>query len=181
MGGAPASSAAAAWRGRQVVVLGLMGAGKSTLGAALSERLARPLRDNDLDLWATYRTTAHDLARRDSVARLHEIEARVLQTALGGPPSVVAAAASTIEVPLVRAVLAAGPLVVGIEGPDELLAARYASGRHRPDLGAVLPLITAQRRVRGPLMRRAAGVTVDAAMPPPAQVDMVLAAWRAGA
>lgn len=193
------------WQARQVVVLGLMGAGKSTLSAALSERLSRPLRDSDLDLWAGYRITAHDLAAQQSVAALHAVEARLLLTALQGRPAVIAAAASTVEVPAARASLrpavpqlsrttagatlrpgmpvrpGGGPLVVWLDGPDDVLAGRYASGPHRPDLGIIRAVLARQRRSRGPVMRSLARVAVDATMATSNQVDLVVSAWRAGA
>ena len=98
---------------RHVVLIGAMGSGKSTVGAALASALGRPFLDNDAQLHAATGSTAAGIAARDGIDALHEQEARLVRTALGdGGGSVIAAAASTIADPAVREALAAGAFVV---------------------------------------------------------------------
>lgn len=91
------AAALPAHRTARVVVLGLMGAGKSTLAAALGERTGRAVRDSDRDLADDTGRSAAQIADVDGAARLHELERDHLIGALSGPPSVIAAAASAVE------------------------------------------------------------------------------------
>jgi shikimate kinase len=133
-----------------VVVLGLMGAGKSTLASALARRWGRPLRDSDADLSARYGQTAARLAERRGPDGLHDLEAEHLLAALSaGPAPVVAAAASVIERAECRRALGAAA-VVWLDVPIDALAARQHRGTHRPayaeDRAAMLREMDARRR-----------------------------------
>lgn len=141
--------------------MGLMGAGKSTLSGGLAAALGRPLHDSDAEIIHDYGVAAVDIAKAQGAAALHAIEARVALEALAGPPSVIAAAASTIDVPEVRDALD-DAVVVWIDGPIELLAKRFSSGPHRPIYGETLEVLRAQSVTRGPLFAAAADVVVDA-------------------
>jgi chloramphenicol 3-O-phosphotransferase len=61
--------------GRAVVVVGLMGAGKTTLAEALARRWARPLCDSDADLLAEHGRNAAQLAAELGADGLHDLEA----------------------------------------------------------------------------------------------------------
>ncbi len=138
-----------------MVVLGLMGAGKTTLAAQLARRWGRPLRDSDADLEARYGRTAAELAAQRGAAGLHELEAAQLlaalsdRTAEGAVAPVVAAAASVVERADCRAALARA-VVVWLDLPVEVLARRQSAGGHRPayrtDLVAMLREMDAARR-----------------------------------
>ena len=100
-----------AWR--HILLVGLMGAGKTTIGRELAGRLGRPFLDSDAQLAALGGRTAREIAAADGIERLHELEATALLAALDEPvPSVIAAAASVIEDPASRAALVAPDLAV---------------------------------------------------------------------
>lgn len=150
--------------GTPVVVLGLMGAGKTTLAVQLAARWGRVLRDSDADLLARTGRTAAELAAAEGAVGLHAREADLLLEALAERPApVVAAAASTVEVPACREALAAAR-VVWLDVPVEVLVSRQATGGHRPvydpDLRAMLERMDAVRR---PLFTRVADVVLPAA------------------
>lgn len=122
---------------RHLVLLGPMGAGKSTLGHILAQRLGRPFVDSDRELERDHEATASQLANDRGVAHLHALEAEHLQGALGGGrPAVIAAAASTGDLPQLESLVRdADAFIVLLTGDaDEMLrrAEREAHRRKMP-------------------------------------------------
>ncbi len=96
-----------------MVVVGLMGAGKSTVGRLLAARLGRPWRDSDAEIEAAAGLTVRELRDRDGVEAMHALEARHLLDALAAPEAgVISAAASVIDEPACRAALSAPAVTV---------------------------------------------------------------------
>ncbi len=165
---------------RPVVVLGLMGAGKSTVATALAAAIGRRLRDSDVDIEAATGRTAAAIAR-DSVEDLHRLEADQLQGSLRDSATVVAAAASVVDVAQCREAMREA-LVVWLDAPVDVLAARFHSGPHRPVYGAdVAAVLKEQLARRGPLFEQVADLRVDAARPVEQIVRDVVAAVDARA
>jgi shikimate kinase len=139
---------------RHVVVVGLMGAGKSEVGRRLAARLGRPWRDSDRDIEASTGLTVRQIGDRDGVDAMHALEARHLLDALAArDPSVISAAASTVDVPECREALKApGVAVVWLRATPETLARRFASAdKHRPEFGdSPLAFLTDQAKRRHP-------------------------------
>jgi shikimate kinase len=150
-------------RPQHVVLVGPMGAGKTTTGGALAEVLGWPLRDCDVDLEARAGRTATEIARSEGVAHLHRLEAEVLLDALDADePSVITAAASVVEDETVRGALAT-PLVVWLDVPDAELLARMGAAAHRRPLDTTeLAAVMGRRR---PLLARLARVQLDGRRP----------------
>jgi shikimate kinase len=149
---------------RHVVVLGLMGTGKTTIGRALADRLG--IRFDDSDAWLARSTgqKARELDEQNGTAHLHELEATHLLAAVAAPTrSVVAAAASVVEDPrCVAALEADGILVVLLRASVETLVERFGRDAHRPLHGTdPVAMFQAQTDRRGPVMERLAGFAVD--------------------
>jgi shikimate kinase len=164
-------------RPRHIVTAGLMGSGKTTLGRELAERLGRRFVDSDVALQREDGRTAREIAAQDGVDVLHELEAAGLLAALrASEPSVIAAAASTIEDPAARRALGAPEtFVIWLRGSPEVLAARAAKGDHRPT--GPLAELEAQVERRGPLFAEVADAIVDVDERSPEQVlDAALSA-----
>ncbi|MDF5753202.1 shikimate kinase [Spongiactinospora sp. TRM90649] len=154
-----------------IVVIGLMGSGKTTVATLIAERLHRTLRDSDPDMEARYGMTAAETVERMGAEVLHKREFEHLRESLtDDPPSVIAAAASTMDSPDTPALL--GPvLVIWLDAPDAVLAERMLSGRHRPHFEADLRAMLAKQRAgRGPMMARVADLTFDVAESRPEEV-----------
>jgi shikimate kinase len=97
---------------RHVVFVGLMGAGKSTVGRRLADVLGVAFVDNDDRLRASTKRSARELQEERGRAELHAAELRVLRDALADPvPSVVTAAASTADTEAGQSLLAAAHVV----------------------------------------------------------------------
>jgi len=115
-----------------------MGTGKSTVGAALARRMDRPFRDSDADIQAATGLTVRELLDRDGVDSMHALEAGHLLDVLADPtPSIVAAAASVVDVPAcVQALQAGDVFVVWLRATPDVLAQRFdAPDNHRPAYG----------------------------------------------
>lgn len=120
-----------------IVLVGLMGSGKTTIGRALAERLGYRFIDNDAGIEAEYDATGRELAERSGVEELHRIEAAQLANALasfGSEPVVIAAAASVVDHAPSRSLLARSA-VVWLRASPGYLADRMEEGGHRRHLG----------------------------------------------
>ncbi|HKY66774.1 MAG TPA: shikimate kinase, partial [Acidimicrobiales bacterium] len=113
---------------RHVVLIGSMGAGKTTIGDRVARALGRPLVDSDQVL-ADEGPDAAVIAQTEGVAELHDRECRQLRAALASPePAVVAAAASIVEAPACRSALD-GHAVVWLHVDPDVAASRVAAAR----------------------------------------------------
>lgn len=118
----------------QLVLIGLMGTGKTTIGRLAAARLRRPMLDSDAEIEAREGASVRELQERWGAERLHRLEAAILLEALAGAqPSVICAAASTIDDERCRAALRApGVTAVWLRATLATLVARYDADPHRP-------------------------------------------------
>jgi shikimate kinase len=146
-----------------VALLGAMGSGKSTIGRPLAVALDRPFVDNDAQLFERTGTTAAELAAREGVEALHDEEAQGLLRALhSSEPSVIAAAASTINDPEVRESLPRDAFVVWLRADPETLAARMPQLKTRPFADEEpAQVVSRQAERRDPLYAQVADLTVE--------------------
>lgn len=162
-----------------IVLLGLMGVGKTTVGRVVAAELGWPLSDSDAEIEATQHVRAREVFATRGVRELHRLEADHLLEALARPgPLVVCAAASTIDDPgCRRALLGPGVLAVWLRGPAPLLASRFASGGHRPLLDAdIARLLDVQQTSRRTRFAALDPLTIDVAGRTPAQSAAVVVA-----
>jgi len=147
-----------------IVVMGLMGAGKTTVGRILAGRLGWPLDDSDAAIEACEGQTVRQLREAMGTEGMHALEARHLLDALAaGRPRVVAPAAFTIEVAACRAALIAPDVAaVWLRAAPARLAARFPAGAHRPSYGHdPAAFLAEQAERRDPLFANVARIEVD--------------------
>jgi shikimate kinase len=115
-----------------VVLIGSMGAGKTTIGTRVAAALAIPFEDGDSTLEARYHANAREIADHLGIDALHDREAAVAWSLVRVPsPTVIALAASVVDVATLRARLAR-EFVVWLSAPPEVLVARAAKQAYRP-------------------------------------------------
>ena len=121
----------------KVLLVGMMGAGKSSVGAALSVRLGWPYLDNDTLLERTAGSTALELLAKVGEQGLRDAESRVLTLMLGMPgPMVCGLPAGVVLDGADRARLVASPChVVWLRATPQVLVRRVGAGPVRPWLG----------------------------------------------
>jgi shikimate kinase len=147
-----------------VVLVGLMGTGKTTIGRLLAERLQRPFRDSDEMLEARAGRTAAQLKDEVGEDEMHRLEADTLLAALDEKgSSVITAAASTIESGECRERLAGADVaVVWLRASPTVLARRFASSPHRPAFGSdVEGFLRDQAERRDPLFASVDPIAID--------------------
>jgi shikimate kinase len=160
-----------------VLLLGMMGAGKTTVGRETGRLLGWPYLDNDDFLARAVGKSTREVLEQDGVAALRRAESLTLTMALTeGTPLVAGVAAGVVTDPLDCARLRAGGMVVWLRASLELLAQRVA-GTDRPWLGGS-PLHTLERLYAGraDLYASVASLIVDVDTLDPAQVARLIAA-----
>ncbi len=118
----------------RIVLVGMMGSGKSSVGRALAARTGWPFHDNDALVEGATGRTARELAEAGE-AVLRGAESAALRAALEAPaPVIVAVAAGVVMDPANRALLAAASNVVWLRARPATLARRLspAEDDHRP-------------------------------------------------
>jgi shikimate kinase len=134
---------------RHIALVGAMGSGKTTIGRRVAAALGRDFVDNDQLLERRTGATAAEIAARDGIDALHRAEAESVLDALAAhPPAVIAAAASTIEDPVVRAALRRSARVAWLRADPATLAARLPGSPVRPYAGADATRLVADQAKR---------------------------------
>lgn len=150
----------------------MMGAGKTTVGHALSALTGWPCLDNDE---LVRRATGHptpDVLRSDGEPTLRRVELDALAVALDAVPPVIAGvAAGVVTDPDARRRMRDGGFVVYLRVPLEELARRVSTGGGRPWLTD--DPIRALRRLaigRDPLYREVADLVLEAGEQSPVEL-----------
>ncbi|HEX7173347.1 MAG TPA: shikimate kinase [Candidatus Limnocylindria bacterium] len=166
-----------------MVLVGMMGSGKSSVGRALSERTGWPFVDNDSLVERASGMTARQLLEQRGADAMRQAESAALRAGVEiDPPAVVATAAGTILDAANRSTLAHAGLVIWLRAPAETLAARAVGAAHRPWLEDD-PVGWFERALaeRDPLYAAVADLEVDtAALSPERAADQILAWLSAG-
>jgi shikimate kinase len=150
---------------RHVVIAGLMGAGKSTVGRRLAEELGWAWRDSDVDIEAATGRTVRELRDDEGVDPMHALEAaQLLDAVSSAEPNVISAAASVVDVPACRAAMTAADVaVVWLRAAPAVLAQRFATeDDHRPAFGASPETFLAEQAARRePLVANLGATVID--------------------
>ena len=147
---------------RHIVLIGMMGSGKTTVGRRVAKLLARPFRDADSELEARTGRSVRDWFEESGEVAFRRAEVEVLATLLGDPgPTVIAAGGGVVVEAANRAALG-DAWVVWLDADPAFLASRVARKDHRPLLnGDPLTVLTALHAQREPWYREVAADIVD--------------------
>jgi shikimate kinase len=121
----------------RLLLVGMMGSGKSSVGRTLASLIGWPFVDNDTLVERATGRTARELAEAGGEPALRAAEAAALREAMRlEPPVIASTAAGTILDAANRALIAGGGLVVWLRAPADVLAQRAVRADHRPWLEA---------------------------------------------
>jgi shikimate kinase len=161
----------------RIVLIGMMGSGKTAVGHILSRRTGWPYLDNDDLVEGASGRTARDLSHAGT-AELRRAERQALMRGMEAPrPVIIGAAAGVVLDPTVTGLLR-DSFVVWLRASPATLAARSAGGAHRPWLeGDSLSWLREADAGRAPGYRALASIEVDTDVLTPDQVaDAIMAA-----
>ncbi|MGI8657193.1 MAG: shikimate kinase [Candidatus Limnocylindria bacterium] len=117
----------------RVLLVGMMGSGKSTIGQLLADATGWPYLDNDELVRRSEGALAREIATNDGEGRLREVESAALAFGLREPaPCIVGVAAGTVLDPGNRRRMAAGAVVIWLDADPSVLAVRASGSAHRP-------------------------------------------------
>lgn len=163
---------------RTIVLVGLMGAGKSYIGKRLARRLGLPFVDADQEIEAAAGCTIEEIFERHGEPAFRDGERRVIARLLDQPVHVLATGGGAFMDPRTRTKVRERGISVWLRADLELVLRRVARRDVRPllkqgDRRAVLERLMAERH---PVYAEADIVVDSVDVPPEATVDRVIEA-----
>ena len=163
--------------GRTIVLVGLMGVGKSTVGRRLASRLNLPFVDADEEIERAAGLTISEIFSRYGEAHFRDGERRVIARLIDGVPKVVATGGGAFVQAETRALILERATAIWLDADISTLVDRVRRRSNRPllkgkDAAIVLRDLAA---VRNPLYAAAHHRVISQAVPHDATVNAILA------
>jgi shikimate kinase len=130
---------------RPVVLVGLMGVGKSTVGRRLARRLGLPFIDSDTAIEDSVGLPAGELFERYGEVDYRDGERRLVARLIDGQVRVIATGGGVFVDPRTRALLNSQTITIWLDAPVDVLAERTARRDTRPLLKTEDPKSTLER------------------------------------
>ncbi len=136
--------------GRSIVLVGLMGAGKTSIGRRLAARLGLPFRDADSEIELAAGCSIPELFERYGERAFRDGERRVIRRLLSGDPLVLAFGGGAFIDQETRATARTEAVSIWLRCPLPTLVRRVAGREHRPlladgDHGEILQRLIDER------------------------------------
>jgi shikimate kinase len=112
-----------------IVLIGLSGSGKSTVGRYLAQRLNYPLYDTDAIIEAEAGKTASEMFAQEGEVAFRQRESAVLARVLNAAPCVVATGGGIVTVPANCALIRERAFVVWLDATSNAIIARISNHR----------------------------------------------------
>lgn len=153
----PGPPARATWMGKPIVLIGLMGVGKSTVGRRLATRLKLPFVDADAEIETAAGMSIADIFSRFGEPYFRDGERRVIARLIDGTPKVIATGGGAFLQDDTRALILGQSLAVWLHADPRVLADRVKKRDTRPLLRGKDPLqvLGELARVRDPVYAEA--------------------------
>ncbi len=153
----PEAEILAALGTRLVVLVGMMGAGKSTIGRRLAARLHLPFLDADTEIEAAAGMTIPEIFEVHGEPHFRDGEARVIARLLEGGPAVLATGGGSFMREETRRRVADRAVSIWLKADADVIMRRVKRRADRPLLRTVDPAATVERLIdeREPIYRHA--------------------------
>ena len=129
---------------RSLVLVGLMGAGKSTIGKRVAQMLGVPFVDADTEIEVASRMTIPELFERYGEPEFRDLERRVIRRILRTGPKVLATGGGAFMNEQTRKAIARAGVSVWLKAELDVLMERVSRKGNRPLLKTANPRATMQ-------------------------------------
>lgn len=165
---------------RPVVLVGLMGAGKTTVGRRLATRFGAPFVDSDSEIEAAAGYSVQDIFDKYGEAAFREGERKVMLRLLKEPAQIIATGGGAFMDASTRQMIADNGISVWLKAELPVLLERVSRRNHRPLLKTGDPEQILGRLIkeRYPVYAEADIVVESAHDPHSVVVDKIVAALR---
>ena len=133
---------------RSVVLVGMMGAGKSTIGRRLSVRLRLPFLDADTEIEAAAGMSIPDIFEAHGEPQFRDGEARVIARLLDSGPAVLATGGGAFMREETRGRIGAKAVSIWLKADADIIMRRVKRRADRPLLQTADPAATVGRLMR---------------------------------
>lgn len=141
---------------KPIALVGLMGAGKSTVGRRLAKRLGLPFVDTDREIEAGAGLSIAEIFERFGEAHFRDGERRVVARLIEGPPKVIATGGGAFMDGAIRALILERCIAIWLSADVDILARRASRRGGRPLLnGDPVAALRALAEVRDPVYAEA--------------------------
>ena len=139
------AAAAVDYGNRTIVLVGLMGAGKSSVGRRLAAALNLPFRDADTEIETASNMTIPDFFELHGEAAFREVERKVIARLLEEPRHVLATGGGAFMDPETRRLIAEKGCAIWLRADLDVIYKRCMKRNNRPLLKSGNPRETLQR------------------------------------
>jgi len=163
---------------RTVALVGMMGAGKTSVGKRLAARLEVPFRDADQEIEDAAGLTVAEIFAKFGEPYFRDGERRVIARLLGEPPHVLATGGGAIMDEATRAGMKSAAFTIWLKAPVGLLLSRVKKRDTRPLLkdGDMRQTMEKLLQLREPVYAQADMTIESADEPHGASVDRIVEA-----
>ena len=163
---------------RSIVLVGLMGVGKTTIGRRLSTRLGLPFVDADAEIESAAGQTISEIFERFGEAHFRDGERRVIARLIEGPPKVLATGGGAFVHDETRALILDKAIAVWLDADIATLVERVGRRSNRPLLAGrdAKTVLTELAAVRNPLYAQAQIHVASKPAPHDTTVNAIIAA-----
>ncbi len=117
---------------KTVVLVGMMGSGKTAIGTALAGRLGVPFLDSDAEIVAASNMSIAEIFTRDGEAFFREKESQVIERLLSGTPGILSTGGGAFLQPQNQALIAEKGISLWLRADLDLLWSRVRHKTTRP-------------------------------------------------
>ncbi len=146
--GSQEAEIAAALGTRSVVLVGMMGAGKSTIGRRLSARLRLPFLDADIEIEAAAAMSIPEIFETHGEPHFRDGEARVIARLLDSGPAVIATGGGAFMREDTRNRISSKAVSIWLKADADIIMRRVKRRADRPLLQTADPETTVGRLIR---------------------------------
>jgi shikimate kinase len=133
--------------GRPLVLVGMMGAGKTTVGRRLATRLGRRFLDSDEEIEKAAQMTIPEIFAQRGEAEFRAGEARVISRLLKEDGIILATGGGAFVSPETRDLIKSGALSVWLKADADILFERVSRRSNRPLLKTANPRQTLEKLI----------------------------------